>query len=192
MDGGSFVSLLFHRLRRAAEGVVCSGVVLARKLFLDFSRLGGGVWLCNGCLWSVACLVLSIWLATALLMSGGAIPARTYTLCIFVDLRHPVIFLQLVLSTESSLLACPDRSHAGQAYSAAEKLSDRAVVLNVDALAPHLVFVSLLRMLFRVLTLALVLSTWDLNVRQRSKVTPRYTGFGQYGRRVPHHVMFSW
>ena len=37
-------------------------------------------------------------------------------------------------------------------------------------------------MLFCVQTLALVFSTWDLKERQRSKVTPRYTGWSQFSR----------
>ena len=69
-------SFSFHMFRRASEGVVSSGAVQVRKLLCDFSRLGAGTWPCRGCLSSVACLRHSTLLATALLMSGGAIPAR--------------------------------------------------------------------------------------------------------------------
>ena len=80
----------------------------------------------------------------------------------FVDLRHPVIERQLAFRVESSFLECGDLSHAGHAYSAVEKLSASAVERMVSGLAPHLVFASFHRMLLRVLTLALVFSTWAL------------------------------
>ena len=54
-------------------------------------------------------------------------------------------------------------SHAGQAYSAVEKLRARAVARSVLGHAPHLVLVSLRRMLLRVLTLAFVFMMWVLN-----------------------------
>ena len=71
----------------------------------------------SGCLSSVACRVRSVRLAIALLMSGGAIPATTGRLLVFVGSRHPVIILQVSFSVASSLFAWVERSHTGQAYS---------------------------------------------------------------------------
>ena len=73
-------------------------------------------------------------------MSGGAIPASTDRLLVFVGLRHPVIILQVSFSVASSFFAWVERSHTGQAYSAAEKHSARADDLSVVGVAPHFEF----------------------------------------------------
>ena len=153
--------------------VVFSGVVLGRKLFRDLNRVGIGTWPCSGCLLSWICFCLSALLATALLISGGAIPARRYKLFVFVGLRQPVMARQLAFRAGSIFLACGDRSQAGHAYSAAEKQRATAVERSVTGFAPHLMLVSLLRMLLRVQTFDLVFSTCALNVRLLSRVTPR-------------------
>ena len=64
-----------HSSMRAAFAVVLMGSVHLMKLFRDFRR--GTTPRCplSGCLWSVVCRVRSVRLATALLMSDGAIPA---------------------------------------------------------------------------------------------------------------------
>ena len=59
------------------SGVDWSGRVLVMKLFLDLRRLLAAEWLYRGCLSSVACFKRSTLLATALLMSGGAIPTNS-------------------------------------------------------------------------------------------------------------------
>ena len=64
----------------------------------------------SGCLSSVACRVRSVRLATALLMSDGAIPASTGRLLVFVGFRHPVIILQVSFSVASSFFAWVERS----------------------------------------------------------------------------------
>ena len=109
-----------HSSRRAAFAVVLMGLVHGIKLFRDLRR--GTTPRCplSGCLSSVACRVRSVRLATALLMSGGAIPASTGTLLVFVGFKHPVIILQVSFSVASSFFAWVERSHTGQAYSAAE------------------------------------------------------------------------
>ena len=56
----------------------------------------------------------------ALLISGGAIPARRYTFLTVVGLRHPVMERQASLRAGSSLFTCYDLSHLGHAYSALE------------------------------------------------------------------------
>ena len=94
-------------------------------------------------------------------------------LSVFVDLRHPVIRRQVALVTGSIFLACVDRSQTGHAYSAVEKQRASAVDRIVCGSAPHFVPVSLLMMLFRAHTLALVFWTCDLKERHRSRVTPR-------------------
>ena len=83
-------------------------------------------------------------------------PARMYKLSMLVDFRHPVIHLQLSFRAGSSFLAWVDLSHTGQAYSAVEKLRARAVERSVFGHAPHLVLVSLRRMLLREPTFAFV------------------------------------
>ena len=71
------------------------GSVHLMKLFRNFRR--GTTPRCpwSWCLWSVVCRVRSVLLATALLMSDGAIPASTGTLLVFVGVRQPVIILQV-------------------------------------------------------------------------------------------------
>ena len=82
-------------------------------------------------------------------MSGGAIPARMYRSLVLVGFRHPVMQLQLSLRAGSSFFAWVDLSHSWQAYSAVEKLRVRAVARSVLGHAPHLVLVSLGRMLLK-------------------------------------------
>ena len=80
-----------HSSMRAGFTVVLMGSVHLMKLFRDFRR--GTTPRCplSGCLWSVVCRVRSVRLATALLMSDGAIPASTGRLLVFVGFRQPVI-----------------------------------------------------------------------------------------------------
>ena len=105
---------------RAAFAVVLMGSVHLMKLFRYFRR--GTTPRCplGGCLWSVVCRVRSVRLATALLMSDGAIPASTGRLLVFIGFRQSVIIRQVSFSVAFSFFAWVERSHTGQAYSAAE------------------------------------------------------------------------
>ena len=87
-----------------ASGVLVGSVQLM-KLFRDFRR--GTTPRCplSGCLWSVVCRVRSVRLATALLVSDGAIPASTGRLLVCVGFRQPVIIRQVSFSAASSFLA---------------------------------------------------------------------------------------
>ena len=109
-----------HSSTRAAFAVVLMGSVHLTKLFRDFRH--GTTPRCplSGCLLSVVFRVRSVRLATALLMYDGAIPASTGRLLIFVGFRQPVIIRQVSFSVASSFFAWVERSHTGQAYSAAE------------------------------------------------------------------------
>ena len=98
---------------RAAFAVVLMGSVHFRRGTTPICPL-------SGCLWSVVCRVRSVRLATALLVSDGAIPASTGRLLVFVGFRQPVIIRQVSFSVASSFFAWVERSHTGQAYSAAE------------------------------------------------------------------------
>ena len=109
-----------HSSNRAAFAVVLMGLVHVIKLLRDLKRGTIPRCLLSGCLSSVACRVRSVRLATALLMSAGAIPASTGRLFVFVGFRHPVLILQVSFIVASSLFAWVERSHTGQAYSAAE------------------------------------------------------------------------
>lgn len=62
----------------ASGGVVSSGVTLIKECFCDFNGLGAGTWPCRGRLSSMVCLNHSVLLATVMLMSGWATPARMY------------------------------------------------------------------------------------------------------------------
>ena len=64
-------------------------------------------------------------------MLGGAIPAKLYTLLRGFGIRHPVIRRPVSFRAKSTFAAWADLSHAGQAYSAVEKLSAKAVVCKV-------------------------------------------------------------
>ena len=92
---------------------------------------------------------------------------HTQSMCklsVGVGLRHPVIRRQVVLSAGSIFLAWVDLSQAGHAYSADMQQSAKAKEDHkVAGLAPHLVPVSLLRMLFLAETLTFLFSTWVLN-----------------------------
>ena len=109
-----------HSSKRAAFAVVLMCLEHVVKLFRDL-RLGTTP-RCplRGCLSPVACRVRSVRLATALLMYDGAISASTGRLLVFVGFRLPVIILQVSFSVASSVFAWVERSHTGQAYSAAE------------------------------------------------------------------------
>ena len=113
-------SLSLHSSKRAAFAVVLMGSVLLIKRFCDFRCDTTPRCPLSGCLSSIVCRVCSVRLATALLISDGAIPASTGRLLVFVGFRHPVIILQVSFSVASSFFAWVERSHTGQAYSAAE------------------------------------------------------------------------
>ena len=103
-----------HSSKRAAFAVVLMGLVHVIKLFRDLRHATTPRCPLSGCLSSVACRVHSVRLATALLMSDGAIPASTGRLLVFVGFRHPVIILQVSFSVASSFFAWVERSHTGQ------------------------------------------------------------------------------
>ena len=84
-------------------------------------------------------------------------PASAYRQGTGVVLMHPVMMRQVSFKAVSTSLVCRDRLQLEQAYSAVEKHRAMAVVRIVVGSAPHLEFTSLRRMLFRVLTSALVL-----------------------------------
>ena len=67
----------------------------------------------------------------------------TGRLLVFVGFRQPVIILQVSFSVASSFFAWVERSHTGQAYSAAELHSARADDLSVVGVAPHFEVLSL-------------------------------------------------
>ena len=104
-----------HNSMRAAFVVVLMGSVHLIKLFRDFRR--GTIPRCqlSGCFWSV---VRRVRLATALLISGGAIPASTGRLLVVVGFRQPVVIRQVSFIVAFSFFARVERSHTGQAYSA--------------------------------------------------------------------------
>ena len=104
-------------------------------------------------------------------MSDAAIPASTGRLLAFVGFRHPAIILQFSFSVVSSFFAWVERSHTGQAYSAAEQHSARADDLSVVGLAPHFEVRSLRIMLFLGPTFFLVFSICALDDNVRSSVT---------------------
>ena len=66
------------------------------------------------------CFIFSTLAHTALLMSGGAIPASRYSSSTLAGLKHPVIDLHVSFSSGSILEACRDLAQTGHAYSAAE------------------------------------------------------------------------
>ena len=109
-----------HSSMQAAFTVVLMGSVHLIKLFPDFRRDTTLRCPLSGCLSSVACRVRSVRLATALLIFGGAIPASMGRLLVFVGVRQPVIIRQVSFSVAFSFFAWVERSHTGQAYSAAE------------------------------------------------------------------------
>ena len=109
-----------HNSKRTAFVVVLMGSVHLMKLFRDFRR--GTTPRCplSGCLSSIVCRVRSVRLATALLMSDGAISASMGILLMLVGFRQPVIIRQVSFSVAFSFFAWVERSYTGQAYSAAE------------------------------------------------------------------------
>ena len=62
-----------------------------RKPFRDVNGLIADMWLCSWCFVFVACLDLSVRLATVRLMSGGAMPASRCRLCMLVGFMQPVM-----------------------------------------------------------------------------------------------------
>ena len=97
---------------RAAFAVVLTGSVHLIELFRDVRR--GTTERCplSGCLSSVVCRVRSVRLATALLMSDGAIPASMGGLLVLVGFRQPVIIRQVSFSVAISFFAWVERSHS--------------------------------------------------------------------------------
>ena len=98
--------------------------------------------------------------------------------------RLPVMIRQALFSSASTFFAWQDFDQTGEQYSAVEKQSARAVDLIVLGFAPQLEFASLLRRLFLVATFALTFLACSLNERVRSSVTPRYTGYLSFSRRL--------
>ena len=114
------LSRFLHNSMRAAFAVVLMGSVHWMKLLCDF-RCGTTLrCLLSGCLWPIVCCALSVRLATALLMSDGEIPASMGRLLVLVGFRQSVIIRQVSFSVAFSFLVWVERSHTGQAYSAAE------------------------------------------------------------------------
>ena len=109
-----------HSSNRAAFAIVLMGLVHVIKLLRDLRR--GTTPRCplSGCISSLACRVHTVRLTTALLMYDGSIPASTGKLLVCVGFRQPVIILQVSFSVASSFFAWVERSHTGQANSAAE------------------------------------------------------------------------
>ena len=66
------------------------------------------------------------------------------------------------------------------------------VVLSTSFSLTQLLPASALRMLFRLLTLALVFMAWFLKLRSRSRVTPRIFGSCTVGTAVPAMVIGIW
>ena len=83
---GSSLSLL--NSKRAAFAVVLMGSVLLMTIFRDFRRDTTPRCPLSGCLSSVVCRVRSVRIATARLMSDGAIPASSDRLLVFVGLER--------------------------------------------------------------------------------------------------------
>ena len=161
------------------------------KLFRDFRRGTTTRYPLSGCLWSVVCRVRSVRLATVLLMSDGAIPASMGRLLVFVGFGQTVIIRRVSFSVAFSLCSWVERSHTGQAHSAAESHSARADDLSVAGAAPHFEFLSLRMMLFLAPTFFLVFSVCVLYDNVRSSVTPIYTGKLQWVRFTPLRLMLS-
>ena len=164
--------------------LLVASVGLTAFFFLDFSRLFASSWPNRGCRLSVDCQCRSLLLAALRRISGGAMPERMYRLSVGVGLRQPVTRQQVALmagliffSVNWSLPYCT---------------CILAVNRRVLGVAPQLVPVSLLMMLFLAQTFAFVFSTWASKDRQRSRVTPRYTGWSQLSSGVPDQVTFSW
>ena len=128
---------------------------------------------------------------TCCLRVMGKNPVLQKLLLVFVGFRQPVIIRQVSISVASSLFAWVERSHTGQAFSAADKHSARADDLSVVGVAPHFEFLSLRVMLFLVPTFFLVFSICALYDTVRSSVTPRYTGRLQWIRITPFQLVLS-
>ena len=107
-----------HSSKRAVFNVVLMGLVHVIKLFRDLRR--GTIPRCplSGYLSSVACRVRSVRLATALLMSDDSgVFGQTVGICrLQTSCDHSTGLIQCRVQ----LLCMVERSHAGQAYSAAE------------------------------------------------------------------------
>ena len=127
----------------------------------------------------------------SLLIGGGSIPLRTGNMSTGVDLMHPVISLMHSFRLASNLLQCTLPLQTGEQYSATEKHRARADDLKVEKSAPHLWAVSLFKRLHLAYVLAAVLWIWLLYVRDQSRVTPRYFGFGSKGILSPLIDMLS-
>ena len=129
---------------------------------------GGSIFECGRCHEGVQQAVMRLSVGYV-----GAIQHNRYRSSTLVGLRHPEMALQAVSRTGSILEACVDLLQTGDAYSEEEKHRARAVVRIVLAYVPQLVFASFLRILFMAPGFALVLATWSLYVRHRSRVTSR-------------------
>ena len=68
-----------------------------------FKRLSAGTWPCREYAAFVSCFLFSIQALASLLMSGGAIPASSYSSSTVVGLKHSVIDLHASFSSGSKL-----------------------------------------------------------------------------------------
>lgn len=88
-----------------------------------------------------------------------------------------------------TFLVCADFFHTGHAYPAVE---NRAVVLSTVGLVPHWLLLNFLKRLLRASTFFQVYSRWNLYVKERSGVTPRYVVFSVCSSMVLFQVMLSF
>lgn len=86
--------------------------------------------------------------ASIVLISGGAMPAKRYSLYAGVSLRYPVMILQVSFKATDTCLARSDWLHTGHAYSPVEKHRAIPVVRMVCGRAPRRVPASFLNKLY--------------------------------------------
>ena len=115
-----------------------------------FKRLSAVTWPCREWAAFVSCFFFSTLAHKSLMMTGGAIPAGRYSSSTLVGLRHPVIDLQALCSSGSSLKACGD-------LPSLRRTAPMPFFLIVLVLQPPLEFDNFYRRLFRVATLNFVL-----------------------------------
>ena len=81
-----------------------------------FKRISAGIWPFREWAAIVSCFFFFTLAHTSLLVSGGGIPASSYSSSTLVGLKYPVIDLHASFSSGSSWEACGDLAQTGHAY----------------------------------------------------------------------------
>lgn len=170
----------------------CNSSPTIRNGVLDLSRVLGGFNRTEfiGNCWLFLYLFQSFLKNSSRLSEGVGIFYSIGNHGVGVGLSVPLIIRMVVFSRVSIFFVCLLWIHTGAQYSATEYTNEKAATLSVSVPAPHPIPVSFVNRLFLVLIICVSFSMCGPEVRDLSKVTPRYFGAGLCCTLSPSNVIF--